>query len=86
MHFVKTKGLLFHLALIHKQVPEITSHFFSSIITGIQDIIENTKYNAIICVTDESYENEVAIVENLLKMGIDGLLVSPSSSTKKRPF
>lgn len=64
-------------------IPEITSHFFSSIITGIQDIIVNTNYNAIICQTDESYENEVTIVENMLKLGIDGLLVSPSSTTKK---
>ncbi len=62
-------------------VPEITSHFFSSIITGIQDIIEDTIYNVIICQTDESYEKEVTITENFLKIGIDGLLVSPSSTT-----
>ncbi len=62
-------------------IPEITSHFFSSIITGIQDIIGNTNYNVIICQTDELYSNEVAIAENFLKIGIDGLLVSPSSTT-----
>jgi len=78
------------LSLLHKKtnligiiIPEITSHFFSSIITGIQDIIVDTDYNVIISPTDESYENEVAIVENFIKIGIDGLLVSPSSSTKK---
>lgn len=62
-------------------VPEITSHYFSSIITGIQDIIRTTNYNVIICQTDESYTNEVAITENFLKIGIDGLLVSPASTT-----
>ena len=64
-------------------IPEITSHFFSSIITGIQDIIQDSDYNVVISQTDESYENEVAIAENFLRMGIDGLLVSPSSTTKK---
>ena len=64
-------------------IPEITSHFFSSIITGIHDIVVDTDYNIIISSTDESYENEVAIAENFMKIGIDGLLVSPSSSTKK---
>lgn len=64
-------------------IPEITGHFFSSIITGIQDIIVGTDYNIVISSTDESYENEVAITENFIKIGIDGLLVSPSSSTKK---
>ena len=62
-------------------VPEITSHFFSSIITGIQDILADSNYNVIICQTDESYKKEAEIVENFLKIGIDGLLVSPSSTT-----
>lgn len=63
-------------------VPEITSHFFSSVITGIQDILRTSNYNIIICQSEESYTDEVEIVDNLMRVGVDGLLVSPSSSTK----
>ena len=64
-------------------IPEITSHFFSSIITGIQDVVGDSGYNSIICQSNESYNEEVAIVENLLRIRVDGVLVSPSSRTKK---
>ncbi|MDO5977338.1 LacI family DNA-binding transcriptional regulator [Flavivirga spongiicola] len=64
-------------------IPEITSHFFSSIITGIQDVLVNSGYNIIICQSNESYKEELAIVENLLRIRVDGVLVSPSSRTKK---
>jgi DNA-binding LacI/PurR family transcriptional regulator len=64
-------------------VPEITGYFFSSVITGIQDVFRDSPYNVIICQSDESYLEEVAITENFLKVGIDGVLVSPTSNTKK---
>lgn len=64
-------------------VPEITGYFFSSVITGIQDVFRESDYNVIICQSEESYDEEVAIIENFLKVGIDGLLVSPTSNTKK---
>jgi LacI family transcriptional regulator len=63
-------------------VPEITSHFFSAIITGIQDAISNSEYNIMICLTDESYDEEVVITKRLLKMQVDGVLVSPASATR----
>lgn len=62
-------------------VPTITSHFFSSVITGIQDILRASNYNILICLSEESYIDEVDIVENLMRVGVDGMLVSPSSST-----
>ncbi len=81
---------LFALNLLRKKtniigiiVPEITSYFFSSVITGIQDVLRDTDYNILICQTEESFEEEVAIIENFLNVGIDGLLVSPASKTKK---
>ncbi len=63
-------------------VPEITSHFFSAIITGIQDVVGPTEYNIMICISNESYEEEVTLVKKLSKMRVDGILVSPSSGTK----
>ena len=63
-------------------VPEITSHFFASIIAAIQDVLSQSGYNIIMCQSNESYKEEVAIVENLDRIRVDGLLVSPSSKTK----
>jgi len=63
-------------------VPEITGHFFSAVITGIQDIIVNSCFNIMICLSNESYEEELTIVKNLSKIQVDGVLVSPSSATK----
>lgn len=63
-------------------VPEITSHFFSAIIIGIQDIIKDSDYNIMICLSNESFEEETRIVKKLLKFHVDGVLVSPSSQTK----
>jgi LacI family transcriptional regulator len=63
-------------------VPEITGHFFSAIITGIQDVIVNSEYNIMICLSNESYDEEMTIVKRLSKIQIDGVLVSPSSETK----
>ena len=81
---------IFALNLLQKKtniigviVPEITSYFFSSVITGIQDVLRESGYNVLICQTEESYKEEVAMVDNLLRVGIDGLLVSPASKTKK---
>lgn len=62
-------------------VPEITSHFFSAIITGIQDIISKSEYNIMICLSNESYEEEAVIVKKLLKIQVDAILVSPASET-----
>ncbi|MEO1010827.1 MAG: LacI family DNA-binding transcriptional regulator [Bacteroidota bacterium] len=63
-------------------VPEITSHFFSAIITGIQDVIGDSEYNIMICLSNESYGEEEVIIKKLLKMRVDGVLVSPASETK----
>ncbi len=63
-------------------VPEITSHFFSAIITGIQDVVGPTQYNIMICISNESFEEEVTLVKKLSRMRVDGILVSPASGTK----
>ncbi len=63
-------------------VPEITSHFFSAIITGIQDVIGTSDYNIMICLSNESFDEEKTLIEKLSKLPVDGVLVSPSSETK----
>ena len=63
-------------------VPEITSHFFSSTIVGIQDVIVSTEFNIMIFISNESYQEEARIIEKLAKIQLAGVLVAPSSETK----
>ena len=63
-------------------VPEITSHFFSSTIIGIQDVMVSTEFNIMVFISNESYEEEARIIEKLSKIQLAGVLVAPSSETK----
>lgn len=63
-------------------VPEITSYFFSSVISGIQDLLNPIGVNMIIGQSNESYEEEKSIVQTFTSIRVDGFLISPSSETK----
>lgn len=63
-------------------VPEITSYFFSSVISGIQDLLNPMGVNMIIGQSNESYEEERSIVQTFASIRVDGFLISPSSETK----
>ena len=63
-------------------VPEITSYFFSSVINGIQDVVKPLSVNIMIGQSNESYEEEKAIVRTFTSINVDGFLISPSSGTK----
>ena len=64
-------------------IPEITSYFFSSIINGIQDLVNPLGINIIIGQSNESYEEEKNIVQTFASIRVDGFLISPSSETKR---
>ena len=63
-------------------VPQITSHFYSAIITSIQDVLSNTPFNLMVCISNESFEEEVVLIQKLEKLQVDGVLVSTSSETE----
>lgn len=62
-------------------IPEIVHFFFSTVISGIEDIAYNAGYNIILCQSSESYEKEVTDTKALLNSRVDGLLVSYSRET-----
>ncbi|MEQ9287864.1 MAG: LacI family DNA-binding transcriptional regulator [Cyclobacteriaceae bacterium] len=77
------------LSLLYKKtnnigiiVPEITSYFFSSIICGIQDVLDPDGQHAIISQSNESYETEIKGVETLLSSRVDGFLISSTFNTR----
>ncbi len=64
-------------------VPEIVHHFFSSVISGIEEVAQEAGYHVMIFQSNESYEREVAIAQSLASMQIDGLLVSVAKTSMK---
>jgi LacI family transcriptional regulator len=64
-------------------VPDIVTHFFASIISGIESVAEENGYFIVISSSAESYAKEVESVENLLKTRVEGLIVCLSQETKK---
>ncbi|GGZ23855.1 LacI family transcriptional regulator [Echinicola pacifica] len=56
-------------------VPDLTTHFYSSIITGIEDELRLAGYYIVISSSKERVEKEIESVQNLLNLRIDGLIV-----------
>lgn len=72
------KGSTHNLGVI---LPFITNYYFSTVITGIQEVAYNNGYNIILFVTNDSPERELDVIENLSVSSLDGLLVSISSDS-----
>ncbi|GAB3882980.1 LacI family DNA-binding transcriptional regulator [Spirosoma agri] len=62
-------------------VPQIANNFFSNVINGIEAIAYSRGYYVIIFQSHESYERELATVQQVVDRKADGLLISLSSST-----
>ncbi|MDF7810856.1 LacI family DNA-binding transcriptional regulator [Hymenobacter sp. YC55] len=62
-------------------VPQIANYFFSQAINGIEAIAYNRGYHVIIFQSQESYEREMANVNQAMSRKVDGLLISLSSET-----
>lgn len=68
-------------------IPEIVHHFFSSIISGIEDLAYSKGYRVMICQSNEDCKREEVNLQALLDHRVDGLLVSISKgSTDCRHF
>lgn len=63
-------------------VPEIVHYFFSTVISGIEDLAYDSGYHVMFCQSNESYEREVKAVNTLLSTRVDGILVSVSKVTQ----
>ena len=69
----KTLGLI---------IPEIVHHFFSSVISGVEDLAYGEGYHVMVCQSAENFHREVINTQALLDLRVDGLLVSVSKTTK----
>lgn len=63
-------------------VPLLSHYYFSTVISGIEELAYKSGYKVIICQSAESYEREVIVSQALLSSRVDGLLVSISRETE----
>jgi DNA-binding LacI/PurR family transcriptional regulator len=62
-------------------IPETVHYFFSTVISGIEDIAYEAGYNVIICQSNELYSREKSNANMLYSNRVDGLLVSLAKET-----
>ena len=64
-------------------IPEIVHYFFSSVLSGIEEVAETNNYKVLFCQSNENYEREIICTETLLSAHVCGVLVSVSKKTTK---
>ena len=62
-------------------VPDIVTHFFASILNGIENMAVKNGYFVIITTSHESYEHEKRNVENLVNMRVECIIACLSQET-----
>lgn len=67
--------------LIAVIVPDMSIHFFSKIITSIEQVLKESNYSLLLFNSNESLEDEKRAVENCLKHRVDGVLCAISMQT-----
>jgi DNA-binding LacI/PurR family transcriptional regulator len=63
-------------------VPNIEKSFYAAIISGIESYAKQEGYFIVLANSRESYQNEMDCIENLIKLKVDGLIVSLSQETQ----
>jgi LacI family transcriptional regulator len=63
-------------------IPEIVHHFFATVISGIEQEANESGYNIIICLSDESFDKEVINMEMLANGSTDGFIMALSKETQ----
>jgi DNA-binding LacI/PurR family transcriptional regulator len=63
-------------------VPEIKHDFFSSAISGIEDVAYQSGYTILLSQSNESFEREVVNTNALMRHRVAGVIVSISQNTK----
>ncbi len=62
-------------------VPEIVHHFFSTTISGMEDIAYAKGYRLMICQSNEEFEREKINIQGLIDHRVAGIMVSVSKNT-----
>lgn len=63
-------------------VPDLVTHFYASIISGIESVAKENGYFAVIASSNESFIKEKEAIDNLLKARVEGLIICMSRETQ----
>jgi LacI family transcriptional regulator len=64
-------------------IPNILDSFFAKVFSGIEKVADAKGYNVIMCISNESLEKEVRIIDMLSNGTIDGFILSISEEAQK---
>ena len=64
-------------------VPDLVTHFFSSVISGIEEIAKKKGYFVLVSPSNESVSKERQNIENLMKARVEGFIVCLSQETSE---
>lgn len=67
--------------LVGVMIPTVDRNFFGSVVRGIEEILNDSDYNVIICQSDDSHEKEKLNIKTLLKARVDGIFASYAKET-----
>ncbi|CAN5312654.1 LacI family DNA-binding transcriptional regulator [soil metagenome] len=65
-------------------IPEIVHHFFTTVISGIEQVANEKGYNVIICMSNNSFYKEVINMELLANGSTDGFILSVAKETQQK--
>lgn len=68
--------------LIGVIVPKVSYYLYAMAISGIEKVAEANGMHIIVCQSNESYEREKGLVEELSAIGVNGIIASLASETK----
>ncbi len=63
-------------------IPQIVHYFFTTVISGIENIANKKGYNVIIGLSNDSFEKEVSNMKTLSNGSIDGFILSVANETQ----
>lgn len=65
-------------------IPSVLNLFFAKVFSGIEKVANNSGYNLITCISNDSLEKEVLATEMFMNGGVDGIIVSLAEETQKK--
>lgn len=63
-------------------IPNMLNYFFAQVFKGIENVANKKGYKVITCISNESYEKEVEIIEMLSNGSVDGFILSLAKGTE----
>lgn len=61
-------------------IPDITNPFFTDLVRGIEDVMQEASYLLVLCNTDETHTKEMDYLNMLVDQNVAGVLIAPSQS------